>query len=240
MGMKFSLQYVLFACVLVGLSVALAISPAQDAGLPLLDANQSSETPTIVLDAGHGGEDSGAVGKTGVYEKDINLAVCLLLADLFREKGYTVVLTRTEDKLLYTPEQNIYGQRKAYDLRNRHLIAEECENAILVSIHVNSYPSAKYSGLQVWYGQSSPLSKDIAKCIQEEVKNTLQPQNNRNTKQASSDIYLLYRSTHPAVLVECGFLSNVEECEKLSDQAYQKELSFAIFCGILKGMGVSN
>lgn len=189
---------------------------------------------TFVLDAGHGGEDGGAVGVNGVYEKDLNLRITVALGHLLEEAGYTVVYTRTEDRLLYTPEQDIRGQRKMYDLRNRLDIAEAQEGAVLISIHMNKFSAARYSGLQVYYSQNEAGSRILADKIQSTVKADLQPANSRAIKAADENIYLLHHATLPAVLIECGFLSNPAECEKLSTEDYQKALSFSIFCGIME------
>lgn len=190
----------------------------------------------IVLDAGHGGEDGGAVGVSGVLEKDLNLAIAFCMKEMLEEKGYTVVMTRTEDKLLYTSEQNIKGQRKMYDLRNRLEIASAQQHAILVSIHMNRFGQSVYRGLQVYYGTQAEESRLLATRIQSRVKEDLQPENKRPVKAAGSSIYLLHRAEMPAILIECGFLSNPDECEKLSQKEYQKQLSFSIVCAMIEYM----
>ncbi|MBQ8858464.1 MAG: N-acetylmuramoyl-L-alanine amidase [Clostridia bacterium] len=190
---------------------------------------------TFVLDAGHGGEDSGAVGVNGVLEKNLNMEVTLLLGDLLKEAGYRVVYTRTEDRLLYTEEQDIAGQRKTYDLKNRLAVAAAEENAVLVSIHMDKFSSAGASGLQVHYAGVGD-SRVLADKIQSRVRADLQPDSRRTIKAADEDIYLLYHATTPAVLIECGFLSNPEECQKLCEKDYQRQLSFSIFCGMMEYM----
>lgn len=189
---------------------------------------------TIIIDAGHGGEDCGAIGINGIFEKDINLKIAFNVSNLLTLAGFDVCLTRTEDKMLYREEENIYGQRKIYDLRNRLLIAEPYEDAIFLSIHMNSFPVEKYSGLQVWYQSESDLSYQLALNIQNTVKKYIQHENTRKVKPSDKSMYLLDRCKHPTVLIECGFLSNSDECAKLSDEIYQKELSFVIFCGIME------
>ncbi len=192
------------------------------------------ERPVFVLDAGHGGEDGGAVGANGVLEKDLNLAVTCMLGDMLQAAGQRVVYTRTEDRLLYTEEQNIRGQRKNYDLRNRLVIARGQKNAVFVSIHMNSFSDARYSGLQVYYGKGHAGSHLLAEGIQAAVRTDLQPDNSRTVKAAGSSIYLLAHADMPAVLIECGFLSNPTECQKLSEQDYQRQLSFSIFCAMME------
>lgn len=194
--------------------------------------SEITEKSTVIIDAGHGGEDCGAIGVSGIYEKDLNLKIAAELGNILSENGFAVVHTRTKDALLYTEEENIYGMRKISDLKNRCKIGAEYPNAIYISIHMNSYKSANCTGLQVYYSQNNNSSMALATCIQQNVKSKLQPDNNRQIK-VGKGIYLLENLSNPAILVECGFLTNPEECEKLSKKEYQKQLSFAIFCGII-------
>ena len=187
----------------------------------------------IIIDAGHGGEDSGAIGVSGVYEKDLNLEIATALGEELKNRGYTVVYTRTEDKMLYSPEENIKGMRKISDLKNRCKLTEQYEDCILISIHMNSYGSSKYSGLQVYYSDENDKSAVLAQKIQNSVRSELQPSNRRQIKSGDS-LYLLQNVSCSAVLIECGFLSNKDECEKLSQKEYQKQLSFSIICGIIE------
>ena len=197
------------------------------------DSTSADIGRVIIIDAGHGGEDPGAVGINGTYEKDLNLAIALTIGEELKAKGYTVVYTRTEDKMLYLPEENIKGMRKISDLKNRCKITAEYNDCIFVSIHMNSYGASKYSGLQVYYTEGNEGSKTLANKIQTTVKKELQPENNRQIKSGRS-LYLLENATGTAVLIECGFLSNENECQKLSQKEYQKELSFSIICGIIE------
>ncbi|MBE6530370.1 MAG: N-acetylmuramoyl-L-alanine amidase [Ruminococcaceae bacterium] len=188
--------------------------------------------PTIVLDAGHGGEDGGAVSQSGILEKEINLSIAKRLEALLTANGFRVVMTRTEDELLYDKNTDYQGRKKSLDLAARRKIAEETPNCIFVSIHMNSYPDARYNGLQVWYSPNNPSSKVIADTIQETIKTNLQPENDRKTKAATSAIYLLHHLTVPSVLVECGFLSNSEEAEKLNTPEYQEQLALVLSLAI--------
>ena len=195
--------------------------------------NDASE-PVILLDAGHGGEDGGAVGVNGVAEKTINLALVGQLGTMLTAAGVKVAYTRTEDRLLYTEEQNIYGMRKIYDLRNRLEIARQTENVVLISIHMNKFSDARQKGVQVYYSVSDPRSRALARRIRSSITSDLQSGNRRVSKPGNSSIYLLERADFPAVLVECGFLSNPEECAALCDTEYQKKLCFAMFCAIME------
>lgn len=188
---------------------------------------EASVPPVIILDAGHGGEDCGAIGDSGVYEKDLNLSVTLELGRILTEAGYTVVYTRTEDRLLYKEEENIRGMRKIYDLKNRCAVAQAYEDATFVSLHMNSFGDARYSGLQVYYAPANEDSRLLAEAIQSTVCQRLQTDNRRKIK-SGTDMYVLEHAGVPAVLVECGFISNREECERLCDATYRTSLAQAI------------
>ncbi len=192
-----------------------------------------TEKSTIIIDAGHGGEDCGAIGVNGVYEKDLNLIIANELGSILSDNGFAVIYTRTTDALLYKEEENIYGIRKISDLKNRCKFGAEYPNAIYISIHMNSYTGENCKGLQVYYSENNADSYSLASSVQRSVKEKLQNSNNRKVKEGK-DIYLLKNLHNPAILIECGFLTNYEECEKLSEKEYQKELSFSIFCGIIE------
>ncbi len=194
--------------------------------------DRQSGKPTIIIDAGHGGEDSGATSSLGFLEKDLNLAIAKILRDGLVNKGYEVVMTRTEDKMLYSEEENIKGMRKLSDLKNRCAIAAKYPESIFISIHMNSFGSSKYSGLQVYYSGGNEESRKLANAIQNNVRSELQPENNRVTKNGK-DLYILENCSSTSVIVECGFMSNNEECQKLSTKEYQNQLSSAIICGII-------
>ena len=158
--------------------------------------------------------------------------VALLLADMLRANGVDVVMTRTEDILLYDPTDDYHGRKKMLDLAARLKIGKETPNSIFVSIHMNSFPQEKYSGLQVYYSKNDAESKRIADLIQSNTQTYLQPLNTRKTKGATSSIFLLDRLQTPAVLIECGFLSNYNEAKLLSCAEYRKKLAFVIFCSL--------
>ena len=194
---------------------------------------------TVVLDAGHGGEDGGAISQSALYEKDLNLAVATDLCHLLEANGIKVVMTRTDDTLLYDRTVDYVGRKKVLDLAARKTIAEETPNALFVSIHMNSYPLPQYHGLQVWYSQNNGESLYLAQAIQDTVQKQLQPQNHRHVKPATSSIYLLHHLKCPAVLVECGFLSNAEEAEQLANPLYRQQLVFLLFSAIMQSQTVA-
>ena len=188
--------------------------------------------PVVIVDAGHGGEDGGA-SANGVLEKDINLAVSLKLRDMLTASGYTVVMTREEDISIYDSSASTIHEKKISDMRNRRDIINKSSSNILISIHQNKFEKEKYSGTQIFYSKNNGHSIKLAENIQRSVTGLLQPENKRELKAADSSVYLLDNAEVPAVIVECGFLSNKEEAKKLSTDEYQKQLAFAILCGFL-------
>lgn len=235
---------VLWMCGFIALSLALglcALLPvsigklfSQDALVPA--AADDAKPPLIVLDPGHGGEDGGCSADDGTTEKELNLYISQNVRDLLNAAGCPAVMTRTEDTLLYDMygDLNDYtGKKKVFDLKNRLRFFEESGAEMLVSIHMNKFPDKKYSGLQVYYSKGSGESVSLADRIQNYTKEYLQKDNDRLTKAATSKIYLLNRCQKPAVLVECGFLSNDSECENLKDAGYRKKLSLCIASAII-------
>ena len=196
----------------------------------------------VVIDAGHGGEDGGTSSAAGVLEKDLNLSVAFALRDLLEAAGVPVVMSRTEDKLLYDRGVDFHGRKKVLDLAARRLIAEKVAAeaqqsggvSLFISIHMNAFPRPQYSGMQVWYGTGHPLSAEVAGSIQT-ASLAVMPENHRQIKAAGSNIYLLDRIKSPAVLVECGFLSNPAEAERLSQEAYRYAVAAVIFAGVVGG-----
>ena len=179
---------------------------------------------TVVLDAGHGGWDPGKTGTVGANEKELNLAVAEKLAEYLEQGGAKVIMTRSEDDAL--------GSGKRADMAERKRIVNESDGDILVSIHQNAFPSAKAKGAQVFYHSSSENGKLLAECLQESLRNRVDDSNQRQAKE-NKDYYILRTTEVPAVIVECGFLSNAEEEKLLNDGAYQQKLAWAIYCGIL-------
>lgn len=202
-------------------------------GLLLTSAESVDATPKplVILDAGHGGEDGGASGTNGVLEKDLNLALTSSLASLLRLAGYEVLESRTEDKLLYD-EGTKKGHKKQGDLKNRLALTQQNPDSIFISIHMNTFPTANCRGVQVWYSEGNGASQEWAKTVQSTVREVLQPENNRKPKAATSGIYILRHALTPAILIECGFISTPDECERLCDSTYQKALVLTLFSAI--------
>ncbi len=240
-GVKAAAIFILVAVLLCGacaLTFALMRFMSGDSAVASTPTMAHAELPVIVIDAGHGGMDSGAVGVDGRLEKQINLSVANKLAQLCRLSGLEYVLTRVDDRMLV--EDSITSHRKMHDLKNRLNITEEISAAgrevIFVSIHMNNFPSPKYSGLQVWYSKNTPESAELAAFIQGYARTWLDAANTRQTKAATSAIYLLDRAKVPSVLVECGFLSNPDECARLGTDAYQTDVAVTVFAAICEYM----
>ena len=187
---------------------------------------------TVIVDAGHGGFDGGAVAVDGTVEKDINLQITLYLCEMLKTSGYRVIVTRQADVSTDDVEGGTIAVRKKSDLKNRLKLMEDYPDAVFVSIHLNKFTTSAARGSQVFYSGKNEESKVLGEAIQNSIKNMLQPDNTRVNKQATSSTYLLYNASIPAVLVECGFLSNKAELEMLKDSAYQLKIAFCCFCGI--------
>ncbi len=186
---------------------------------------------TVIIDAGHGGRDGGAsADDDGTLEKDLNLAVAKKLSALLESANVRTVMTRESDIELADPSSD---HKKRDDLNARLALAEEQENAIFVSIHMNKFPVEKYSGLQVYYSPNNTESAVLADRIQAD-STVLNTANARKTKAADDNIYLLSHLEIPAVLVECGFLSNFAEKELLKTDDYQKKLAMSIYTSIIQ------
>ncbi len=185
----------------------------------------------IIIDAGHGGIDIGGSSKSGILEKDINLKIAKRLNTLLSLSDLNIVMTRKEDVLLYKEGEE--NRKKYYDLLNRAKIAEDTDNSIFISIHQNIFNGAVCSGFQVYYSRNNPESAVLAKCLQNTIVAEIQNDNKRQVKPAGSEIFVLHNIQKPAVLAECGFLSNQDEARLLADEAYQKAIASGIFKGVL-------
>lgn len=185
----------------------------------------------IIIDAGHGGIDGGAVSCTGVLESGINLEIALRLQDLSHLLGYDTVMIRTTDISIHTSGQTI-AQKKISDLKERVRIINSVENGVLLSIHQNYFPDDRYSGAQVFYNGDEESAK-LANILQDSFLAALNPGSNRKVKKAKG-IYLMEHIDCTGALIECGFLSNYQEEMKLRSEEYQKQLCCVIVAGLSK------
>jgi N-acetylmuramoyl-L-alanine amidase len=219
------------------------------AGVSILEIKNESENvieylpvmnKTIILDAGHGGIDPGSLtDDESIKEKDINLLITLKLKELLESSGALVFLTREEDVSLYE-EQEGKTIREKYNenLRNRKQMIKDVNADMFISIHLNKFQEAKYYGAQTFYPSGSEESKQIANYIQKELKRVVDDTNNREIK-GTQDIYLLKENEIPSVLIECGFLSNPEEAQLLTDEKHQDKIAWGIYVGMQQYFSVS-
>lgn len=189
---------------------------------------------TVIVDAGHGGDDGGAIGIDGTVEKDINLDIALKLEKILKFYGFNVIMTRTQDVMTCDDGLDSLRKRKISDIHNRFELMRKNPDAIFISVHQNKFEDSSQHGTQVFYSGNDERSKELAEAIQTSVTLTLQRKNDRVVKKSGSGIYLLYHAKIPAVLVECGFISNSDEVKKLEDESYRMKLAILIADGLLK------
>lgn len=189
---------------------------------------------TVIVDAGHGGDDGGAIGIDGTVEKDINLDIALKLEKILKFYGFNVIMTRTQDVMTCDDGIDSLRKRKISDIHNRFELMRKNPDAIFISVHQNKFEDSSQHGTQVFYSGNDERSKELAEAIQTSVTLTLQRKNDRVVKKSGSGIYLLYHAKIPAVLVECGFISNSDEVKKLKDEGYRMKLAILIADGLLK------
>ena len=189
---------------------------------------------TVIVDAGHGGDDGGAIGIDETVEKDINLDIALKLEKILKFYGFNVIMTRTQDVMTCDDGLDSLRKRKISDIHNRFELMRKNPDAIFISVHQNKFEDSSQHGTQVFYSGNDERSKELAEAIQTSVTLTLQRKNDRVVKKSGSGIYLLYHAKIPAVLVECGFISNFDEVQNLKDECYRMKLAILIADGLLK------
>ena len=219
------------------------------------------KSPTVIIDAGHGGKDAGAFRgnlleknvtlkvakkvnellknkfpdkKIGLVDEVINLSISFYLTEILRCYGYNVIMTRSTDEQIGDNSLTTIRQRKISDVRKRLELTKLYPDSLFVSIHQNHYSSPRYSGAQVFYSPKSSLSKLLAETVQGSLVSLIQKDNTRMIKEIGTNVYLLYNCECPAVMVECGFLSNPDESKLLATTDYQKKIAFSVACGIIK------
>ncbi|EGT0012889.1 N-acetylmuramoyl-L-alanine amidase CwlD [Clostridium perfringens] len=192
--------------------------------ISFLKVNAEENNKIIVIDPGHGGIDGGAKSEGGVIEKDINLSISLKTKDALESKGYKVIMTRSEDVGLYTEGKKV-REKKIEDLGNRVKIKKENKCDAFISIHQNMFPQKNCKGAQVWSANNEPSQK-LGKIIQQKFKEEVDQNNKREAKVAKKEYKILNDGYEGAsVIVECGFLSNPEECELLGKEDYQNKIA---------------
>ena len=201
--------------------------PAEDASI------LNAPVPVLIIDPGHGGEDGGAVANDGTQEADVNLAIALRLNALSRLCGVQTVLTRSSEHIDYPTDADSIAARKVADQKQRVETINQTINGVLISIHQNWYPTASPHGAQVLYAKTSG-SKQFGQFLHAQLLTALNPENRRVASPISDDIYLMRNAECPAVLVECGFLSNPDELSQLRDANYEIKLSMVMLSAYLQ------
>ncbi len=212
-------------CVVVLICVLPAVRITQE--VPASAMITAGENPTLILDAGHGGEDGGASSAAGNKESDINLAIVLKLESLLAFLGTDTVLTRSEDISIYDEGCETLREKKVSDLNNRVSLVQNTPNAMLISVHQNTFTDSRYQGTQVFYG-AGELSSQWGVYTQELFRSVLAPSNKRKAAAIPDHVYLFSHIDCPAILVECGFLSNGEEASLLLTDTYQRKIALTL------------
>lgn len=190
--------------------------------------NNVKAKENVIIDPGHGGIDVGTVGIDGSLEKNINLSISLDLYDYLMVSGINTVLTRDGDYEVYKAGE----KRTKSDLYNRMDYINSVPDSILISIHQNHFENEAEWGTQVWFSPNDEISPTLADKILRSVKKNIQPENKRENKVSDNSYYILYKAQKPSVMVECGFVSNNNENNKLQDKEYQKDMAYSILAGI--------
>lgn len=220
----------LFGCFV--LSLAAVLWAGHGIAAPALGPMEQGPR-TVVVDAGHGGEDGGAVAADGTVESGLNLAIARRVRDLLTFAGVPTTVTREGDAAIYDPGSATLREKKVSDLHNRVALVNELPGAVLLSIHQNSLPSSPSTrGAQVFWNRQEG-AEELASSIQESLNGAVNAGHEKKAAQVPSSVYLMKEITAPGVLVECGFLSNAAETEQLKDPAYQTKLAAAIAAGVL-------
>lgn len=184
---------------------------------------------TVVVDAGHGGRDPGKVGVNGILEKDINLSIALKLKTLLEENDFHVIMTREEDIGL---EEEGASSKKVSDMRKRVEIINNSDALVAISIHQNSFSQEDCKGAQVFYYSTSETGKEFANIMQNQLKKSIKDGNKRKAK-SNNNYYMLKNTKCPIIIVECGYLSNNQECALLGDENYQEKMAWSIHLGLI-------
>lgn len=206
----------------------------QELGLnmPVFSPTQPAD-PVFILDAGHGGEDGGALSVTGAKESGINLSIVQKMDAVFGLYGGRTILLRNEDSSLHDPNSVTLREKKVSDLKNRANLVNQQLSGVLISIHQNSYPGERYWGLQAFYAPAE-RSRALAEQIQMAAQTYIQPENQRQARPVPDNVYLMNHIQCPGVLVECGFLTNHEEEAKLREDTYQRKLAAVLTTAALR------
>lgn len=214
--------FIIGACfvLLSFLIAAPRIVPAFSSGYPV-------QPPTLILDAGHGGEDGGASSASGHKESEINLSIVLKLESLLAFLGTDTILTRSEDISIHDDGCITLREKKVSDLKNRVSLIQNTPNAMVISVHQNTFTDPRYQGAQVFYDVGD-LSSQWGTYTQELIRTVLDSNNKRKAALIPDHVYLFSHIDCPAILIECGFLSNGEEASLLLTDTYQRKIAITL------------
>ena len=224
---RLRISYVIVGIVLLSFAICV-IYPRPESAFSEIDTDKET---TVIIDAGHGGEDGGAVSASGMIESSINLAVAKKAEQFLAFCGIKTHMTRSDENAVHT-QGNTIRERKISDLKNRVSAINAFKKAVLISIHQNHFPDSKYTGTQVFYADTDG-SQILASGMQNLVQSSLNQPKQRKAKKAEST-YLMKNIQCTGVLIECGFLSNPQEALNLQDEDYQKKLICVIGCSIAR------
>lgn len=226
-------RYIVCALIFFALTVAAGAVYAHIRGRSVETFVTPMNGRIVLLDPGHGGKDAGA-SANGAVEKELNLEIARLVQGYIEEGGGAAILTRTEDKDTSDPNRAAGTSWKMSDLKSRKKDIENFKADAFVSIHMNKFGQSKYRGAQVFYTAESEESKILGETLQRSVKDVLDDGNTREAKPSKNAIYVLKGNTVPSALIECGFLSNAEEAQLLSDPDYRRRVAWGIYIGIVR------
>lgn len=229
-------KYDLITCALAVILSVITFNYIKEGTDTVITSTVPVSGKVIVIDAGHGYPDGGAVGISGASEKELNLSVSFKLQNLLEKSGASVLLTRADDNAVVEDLDKKIKELKREDLKNRNELKNNSNCDAFVSIHMNKYTDSRYSGAQVFCSKEPSGSRILGEKIQASLKAVVDPSNNRTAKTTDGNIFILKDSKVPSVIVECGFLSNSAEEELLQQEAYQEKLAFAIYSGIMDFM----
>jgi len=222
----------LLSLVLIGINSVFLTNSTNANDPNQIASGDAGKGRTVVLDPGHGGEDPGAVSDSGILEKEINLNIAMEVKRLLEADGYTVLMTRTEDTLIYDDTATGETAMRKQDLERRKRMMDESGADIVISIHMNKFPDASVRGAQTFFTKESPDSQRLAKAIQQSIVDNADPNNRRAALVKRDDVIITKNVQTTTIIVEGGFLSNPEEEQLLSNTEYQNKLANAIKLGI--------
>lgn len=232
----FNKKRIIFLTFAIFLPIGMFMLQTVNTNIKNKNAIETMATPvtskTIIIDAGHGGEDGGAVSSNGISEADINLKIALKEQALLEQSGATVVLTRSDENAIYDIDKKTLREKKISDIKNRVKMGNNSSADIFVSIHLNKIPQNQYYGWQTFFKDSSEDGKKLATCIQNNLNEAIQKENKR-TPLKINNVYIIKKVEIPTSIVECGFLSNPEEEKQLQNDEYQNRLAWGIYNGIM-------